>query len=653
VIRTDGRRGAGLVVLALMGMSGSIQAQMPEWRTVTADELAMTSEPKAPEAQAIILYMHVVRDDRSNNENRYQQIKILTEEGRSNADIVISFDHKREYLREIEARTIRKDGTIVPYTGVIFEKPIASGSDLKLMAKTLALTDVEVGSVVEYRYSRRTREGRYNVRWLLGNRLFTREARYSFRGNGSYRYGAPRGLPPGTAPIAEAKGGYVELYTRDVAALVDEEFSPPAGEAQQRLDFTYAWDGDRPADDPEKFWKRYSMEQRHVTEKYLLSSGALRSVIQDLAPAGEPPAVRLRKLYEACAAIRNKSYEPERSDEEAEREDESSPISARDVWKRQYGWAYQINLLFLAMAREAGFDAAEMWVADRSDTFFDPKQMDPGQLSTRLVVVKLDGRNLFLSPGTKFLPFGELAWARTAQSGLRIDRNSNSWVPIPSLTPAQSRSVYTARLTLSPDGVLKGKVVETQTGQEALWRRNRENNEDDAHRRKFLEDELIGKLGGSAIAHVVKDPDWSGTGDFVTEYDLTIKDGVLQAGDRRMFPQAFFVADTNKAFQGSIRLQPVYIWYPYETEEEVEIELPSGWKVGNLPDNEFQNLKRVFYSIQAHKNVGATEAVITKRKFRMDMLLLPPDGYEAIRQFYQDVRAGDEQQIVVSSGGNQ
>ena len=143
------------------------------------------------------------------------------------ANVEIRYDQKRENIRDIEARTIRKDGTIVPYTGEIFEKPLAAGSEKKVLAKSLALTEGEVGSIVEYRYSRRIKVGTFDIRWMLTNPLFTREARYSFKAGWPTRYSSPRGLPPGTAPLVfDKKRDRVYLTTNNVTAFVEEEFSP-------------------------------------------------------------------------------------------------------------------------------------------------------------------------------------------------------------------------------------------------------------------------------------------------------------------------------------------------------------------------------------------------------------------------------------------
>jgi len=647
----DAGRLLRVAVVMVWAFAGVTQAATTPWRPVAAADLAMTSEPKAPNASAIVLYMDRNRDDSSRREDVYMQIKILTEDGRRHADVEITYDAKRESIRSIEARTIRRDGTIIPFAGEIFEKPIAAGSDGKVMTKTLALTDVEVGGVIEYRYTRYRRSGLYSVRWMLGGNLFMRHAHYAFRGSQPFRYGTPLGVPPNSSPIESAKRGYLTMDIHDVPAFVSEEFSPPETAIRHHLSLIYAWDWDRPAKDPEKFWKRYVEEQRSSTASFLVFSSSLREDVLRIAPETDPPEMRLRKLYAACAGLRNRSYEPERSEEEWERDDEPEAGSAREVWKHKYGWSGQIDLLFMAMAREAGFEVAEVWTADRWEFFFSQLQMDPGPLETRLIEVKVAGKPLLLSPGTKFLPFGALAWTRTAQPALRIDSKSFSWITVEPLKPEQTRSAYKAHLALQPDGSLKGKLTMTQTGQEAVWRRNRENNEDAAHRRKFLEDDLIDDLGDAAVVRVIGEPDWQGTGDFVVEFELTIPDRAIRAGNRLLLPLALFAAGKNNAFQKAERQFPIYIWYPYIAEEEMQIDLPAGWKLAELPEAEFIDVSKIAYSIRTFREDDPVPAVRVKRKLQMEMLLTPPDVYGSVRQFFESVRAGDEQHIIVERSG--
>jgi len=56
-----------------------------------------------------------------------------------------------------------------------------------------------------------------------------------------------------------------------------------------------------------------------------------------------------------------------------------------------------------------GLKAYGMWVADRRNYFFAPQTLDSNRLDANVVVVKLDGKDIFCDPGAAFVPFGDAA----------------------------------------------------------------------------------------------------------------------------------------------------------------------------------------------------------------------------------------------------
>src|SRR5258705_5659464 len=52
----------------------------------------------------------------------------------------------------VQGRTIHPDGKIIPFTGKPYEKLIEKTQGVKVMAKVFTMPDVEVGSIIEYRY---------------------------------------------------------------------------------------------------------------------------------------------------------------------------------------------------------------------------------------------------------------------------------------------------------------------------------------------------------------------------------------------------------------------------------------------------------------------------------------------------------------------
>src|SRR5882724_11237017 len=173
-----------LALLIVIGVAASDPSRAADWLPIAPEELTLSSEPKAPGAAAIFLYRQVDRDDTDAEELVYQRIKILTSDGRKYADVEIPYLKDSESVRDIEARTIRPDGSVLNFAGEIFDKTNIKTRGVKYLAKTFALPDVQVGYIIEYRY-RHFFDSNYvfGSRWVLSQELYTKLGKFSLRAN--------------------------------------------------------------------------------------------------------------------------------------------------------------------------------------------------------------------------------------------------------------------------------------------------------------------------------------------------------------------------------------------------------------------------------------------------------------------------------------
>jgi len=84
--------------------------------------------------------------------------------------------------------------------------------------------------------------------------------------------------------------------------------------------------------------------------------------------------------------------------------------------------------------------------------------------------------------------------------------------------------------------------------------------------------------------------------------------------------------------------------YPYEKDDNVTIELPPGWQVGNVPSAITKDGPVAAYDRKVQNNKTTLEL---SRKLVINFLLIDPKYYLSLRDFFQNIRAGDEQQIVL------
>jgi hypothetical protein len=469
------------LLCSLLGFFCIVRAAAEDWPAVTPDELKMSAEPKAPGAPAIYLFRQVDRDDVAPKEYVYARIKILTEEGRKYGDVEIPFLRGREAIHGIQARTIRPDGSIVPFDGKVYDKTIVKTKGVKYLAKTFSLPDVQVGSIIEYRYYDDMEEGYvFDSHWILSEELFTKHAKFTLKPYAEFalRWSWPVGLPPGTNPPLQGSDKIVRLETGDVPAFEKEDYMPPENELKYRIDFVYTPGSDFEKE-PDKFWKKVGKKKYADADGFANKRKAMEEAVSQIVAAGDSPEVKLQKIYARCQQVRNLSYEGERTEQEQKRNDLKSINNVEDVWKRGYASGWDITWLFLGLVRAAGLQADPVLVSTRNIYFFSPKLMNANQLNTNVVVVNLDGKQLYFDPGAKFTPFGMLPWSETGVDGLRLDKDGGSWVRTSMPLFSESRIERKAAMQLSDSGDLEGKVTVTFTGLEGQRRRQEYANEDD------------------------------------------------------------------------------------------------------------------------------------------------------------------------------
>ena len=623
------------------------------FQPVSPDELKMTSEPLAPGAPAIILYRQVDRDDnsRTSHEDNYFRIKILTEEGRRHADVEIPFLKGNNDVVNVRARTIKPDGSIVNFDGKVYEKNLVKGRGVKYLAKTFTLPDVQVGGIIEYFFTIDLGENMlFDSHWILSDELFTKKAQFSLKPyKGTYQTFNLRwswqGLPAGADP-KEGPDGIVRMEANNIPSFQTEDFMPPPNELKSRVDFIYQ-EG-LPEKDADSFWKHFGKERNGRLESFVGKKGAMQQAVAQIVAPADSQDVKLRKIYDRVQQIRNTSYEVQKTEQEEKRSKEKPVENVEELWKRGYGNGQQLTWLFLGLARAAGFEAYGCWVSGRSEYFFTPVTMQSAKLNANVVLVKLNGKDLYFDPGGAFTPFAMLEWAETGVPGLRLDKDGGSFIRTTLPQASESRIERLGKLKLSDAGDLEGKLTVTYTGLEAMYKRLEERHADEVERKKFLEERVTSQIAAASEAELTNKPDWSSSETpLVAEFNLKIPGWASGAGKRVVIPAAIFTTAEKGIFEHANRVHPIYFEYPHEKSDDVTVELPPGWQVSSVPPPQEVNGKIIVYTLKVESSPGTLRLT---RNLSVDILLLEPKYYASLRSFFQAVRTSDGVQIVALPG---
>ena len=633
------------ILLLLLGLASPTAWAGEDWLPITPEELKMTSEPKAPSAQAIYLYRQVDRDDTAYREYNYYRLKIFTEEGRKYADVEIPFVKGFGNIKNIQARTINPDGRIANFDGKIYEKTVVKARDVKYLAKTFSMPDVQAGSIIEYRYTRNYPEGFISdSRWILSEELFTRHAKFSLHRSErfSMQISYPRALPEGNSPPVEDHH-MIRMEAENIPAFQIEDYMPPQDEMKYRVEFMYSNNRQR---DYEQFWKNEAKQLFFSVDTFTNRRKAMEQAITEIISPSDTPEQKLRKIYDRCQKIRNTSFEREKSAQERDRENLKEIKNVEDVWKRGYADGSEITWLFLALARAADFDAVPVMISTRERHFFNPKMMNSDDLNTNVVRVKLDGKDVYFDPGIAFAPFGVLPWYECNVPGLIIDKDAAVWITTTMPPASESGQERKAALQLDDTGTLTGKVSITFKGLSALRRRIDESGEDNTAHKKYLEDEIKAEIPVPAEVELSNSPDWdSSAPTFVAEFSVKVTGWTSTAGRRTLLAAGLFGGTEKHTFESANRVHPIYFAFPYSDVDDVTITLPASSSIENIPQPVHVDMKACAYTASAESKNGMLHL---SRTVMFDIRMVDAKYYPALHQFFQTVRNGDEQQVVLS-----
>ena len=147
------------------------------------DELKMTSDPKAPGADAVFLEIRESDNNPLHYRHYYARIKVLTEKGKELGTIKLEYakDHSYFKIVDVQGRTIHPDGTVVPLAIKPENLLVTRNAALEVEQKVFTLPSVEVGSVLEYSYEL-SYDPHYfhSPTWEVQQHYFVRTAHYDF-----------------------------------------------------------------------------------------------------------------------------------------------------------------------------------------------------------------------------------------------------------------------------------------------------------------------------------------------------------------------------------------------------------------------------------------------------------------------------------------
>lgn len=611
-----------------------------KWTQPTPAELQMTSDAASPGADAVYLYLEETADDQQHEHTYYARIKILTEEGRKYADVTMPYWNKEEKIRGIEGRTIHSDGTVVPFTGKPWQKELVKAGGVRIMEKGFSLPDVQVGSIVEYRYAT-TYDGLWAPQWYLQQPLFVHQAHFHFLPGAGGNYAMVRFLPK-DAQVKDSMWKGWDLLLHDLPAQVDEVDSPPPHSIGYRVLFYYVGENIRTPDD---FWQGQGRFWSAGVDGFA-APDKLKPVVAQIVAPGDTDEQKLKKIYAAVMKLENTDFTRERT--EAENKAQNVRVNdAADIWAQQRGNEPEIALLFLGLTRAAGLKAYAMKVVNRDENTFLLGHLDWGQLDDTIAIVNVGGKEIYLDPGERYCEFGKLRWQHSWTGGVRQTDNGVAIGKTPPPAFQDNDTKRHAELRLDATGQVQGSIEVQMSGGEALhWRQEALLTDEEQAKTEFRDDLKAVLPAGLTVTMT----GFTGLTDVTAPLTATLSvSGPLgtRTGHRLFLPGSFFEAQAKPRFANATREYPIYLPYAYLLRDDVTISLPPGETAELLPKDAQLSYSNTFALVERYRWSGTGY-----RYVRLEQVATPyvdEKDYAALRDYFQKMNTQDQAQLVLET----
>lgn len=622
-----------------------------DWKPVDPAWLALKAPIVEKDADAEILRWEVSIDDSQEDLifNHYLCVKIFTERGvESQGKVDIEY-LDRFRIKDISARTIKPDGSIVELKkDAVFERTIVKISGLKIKAKSFAMPGVGPGAILEYRYKEvRSQASARNLKLYFQRTIPVHQVKYFLKPNeflgamNTFTFNGQGGN------FVKEKNGFYSTTMTNLPAYREEANMPPEDKIRTWMLVYYTRESKV---DPQRYWANIGKALYDEFKPYMKVNDDVRKATTEAIGSAATADAKLLKILEFCRTkIKNASSDTSglTAEDLKKMKDNHNP---GDTLKRGYGYGNDIDYLFAAMATAAGFDARLALMPDRGEFFFDPSFPNTYFLDGGEIAVKVDGQWKFYDPSGKYVTIGMLPWNYEGVNALITDGKEPTWVMSPMSEPEKSLAKRTANLKLTEDGSLEGDVTMEYTGHLALEKKRYNDDDPPDKREETLRQMIKSQWGNAELTNIKIENVTDQFKPFVYSFRIKIPGYAQRTGKRIFIQPSFFQNHKPPMFATSERKYPVYFHYPWAEKDEVMIELPDGYALDNAEAPSPFEASGVSWSKPKLAISTDGKVLIFKRDFMFGNkgnILFPTATYGNLKQLFDAYHQQDDHTITL------
>lgn len=335
------------------------------------------------------------------------------------------------------------------------------------------------------------------------------------------------------------------------------------------------------------------------------------------------------------------------------------PHAAGDVFAHRYGDCKDKATLLNTMLQEIGVSSYNVIINTRRGVTrpeFPGHYFDHAILAIQLpddveearfyAVIKHPtlGRLLFFDPTDERVPLGYLPSELQDSYGLVVTPQGGELVATPLLPPSTNRLLRTASLDLSAAGNLTGEIKEIRWGGPAEQSRSQLLELPPAKRSKVFEELLGSSLGNFTLTNATVGNLEKNDESLLLNYKFFAEGYAKRAGDLLVVRPRVVGQKGSSILSGKPRKYPIEFHEATRQDDQIEITLPSGYAVDELPEP--VKAECAYGTYKSEVKVDGNK-LHYNRTYEIRDIYVPTQKLAEVKDFFQQIAADEHSSAVL------
>lgn len=619
---------------------------------VPAEDIAMKTYEADPNAPAVVLgdYGNIQFDigpkGLQYRFNHHRRIKIFKRSEFDQGDISISYNRKYQNLGGIKAQVITPNGEEIPLSRKdMFDENVVGD----WMLKKFSLPNLEEGAVIEYKYELIS-GNLFSLReWYFQRDIPTRiselrtempdwlEYVYLFQGTDKLA------VKENTNGSLSFNGSYVDTeknryVAENIPALKSESYITTMDDYLMRIKFQL-----RELQIPGRIFETYFTNWQDVAKDLMLDNDFggqitkkrnyknLLAAITPLLATASTEREKAQVIYDYLAQNIewNEFYGVDANG------------SLDDAFNKKKANSGQLNLMMIALLKEMGITTYPVLISTRGHGKMFELYPILSQFNHTLVFAELDGEQLIIDVNNSQRPMGMPRISALNRKGWLVDPENPQWVNI---IPEKGVDIFMATFKVDTEGNITGNIKTSHSGYSGVSERITRLEDKEG---KYWTERLAEKFADAEVTDIKFENVEVINKPLKDKMNFTIPNAAQATGDFIYISPAIYTNFDENPFKLEERTYPVDMPYPFKEQIIINIEIPEGYSVEDLPEVANIVLPNKGGKFQYLLNQQDSRNIQIISRLNIDQTYFEPTEYLAIKNFFDIIIEKQGEQIVL------